>query len=304
MSLKQLPTELYQSIFQNLDPSSLISCMYVLNNNVCIIKEIKHIITRINYKSYIFNDDIDAIKRMLYHMYIKKRFNCLNNIYKLSIIYKSFKILLFMQERIPELNVNESFNNKIPIEYFIEYKQEKLIYSIIKHSNFDPNCNSILVNANYKISKLIIETHFSYVNVNATKNDFTPLMSAIANKDFEKINLLSSHPKIKINKKIFGNQTPLHYLLESGGSISFIFNTMNLFLSHPKINLKMKNIEGENALHIAVRNGLSNLIVNRLIRNGVKINTRTKNITLPDGKIKLGKTVIDYLFIYEKHLDL
>lgn len=293
--LDTLPPELYQDIIKSLDPSSLIS-LYHSTKNANIKAEVEKQLQNCKLSQYIKKDEITAIKRLLFWFNERKKWSTLNHIFANAIRCNAFNIVKFLLSKVDNLNVNSKINGKLPIQYFIDTNNLELVKCIIKYPDFDPNMDQILVNAPSFFAVEILK--HKLVNPNIEKNQDTPLSFAVHQYDFVKINALLKHPKIKLNKKSFGNMTPLHLLMDYPYNIRTT-NILELFLKHPQTKINLKNIEGETPLHISIRSRQPIKVIQMLLQHpDIKLGVKTYPLKTPNGKEIPGKTPLDYANIY------
>lgn len=294
--LDLLPPELYRDIIKSLEPSSLIS-LYHSTKNSNIKAEVTQQLQHVKLSHYIKKDDLNSLKRLLFWYYEKKKWFILNHIFINSVRCKANNIVRFLLSKIDALNINSKIAGKLPIQYFIDAKNLEFVKLIVKHPKFNPNVEQILVNAPSFLAVEILKHPLA--NPNIEKNQDTPLSFAVHQYDFVKINALLKHPKIKLNKKSFGNMTPLHLLMDYPYNPRTI-TILELFLKHPQTKINLKNIEGETPLHISIRSRQPIKIIQMLLRHpNLKLNAKTYPLQTPNGKEIPGKTPHDYAYIYE-----
>lgn len=295
--LEDVPPELYRGIFKNLDPSSLLAlCTSTKNRN---IKADAHRRLRtMDIRPYIEKDDIKAIDRFLYWLYKTNQTKKLDDLFLYAISHKANKIIKFLLTKIDTINVNRNIDGKLPIEYLIEDENLELAKLLIYYPGFNPNKNEVLSNAPGPFAIELLKHPSINPNIDDGGQDI-PLIRAVISSDLPKLEALLKHPKIKVNKKTFGNMTALHLLMD----MLYTNNTLKMLkrlLAHPRVRIGLKNVEGENVLHIAIRTRKPREILELLLQYPeIKLNTPTFPIQTPNGHFIPGKTVFDYADIYE-----
>jgi ankyrin repeat protein len=294
--LDTLPPELYRDIIKSLDPSSLIS-LHHSTKNTNIKAEVTKQLQHFKLSQYIKKDDLSSIKRLLFWYCERKKWFILNHIFTNAIRCNAINIVKFLLTKVDNLNINSKINGKLSIRYFIDTNNLELVKLFVKHPKFNPNIEQILVNAPSFFAVEILKHPF--INPNIEKEQDTPLSLAVHQYDFVKINALLKHPKIKLNKKSFGNMTPLHLLMDYPYNIRTT-NILELFLKHPQTKINLKNIEGETPLHISIRSRQPIKVIQMLLHHpDIKLGVKTYPLKTPNGKEIPGKTPLDYAYIYE-----
>lgn len=296
-NLNNLPPELYRDIVKHLNPSELISLLKSTNNNN-LNSEVLRILKNLNITSFIKKDDLKSVKNYLYWL-CDNNMKLLNDIFLKGIHYKAYNIITFLLTKTIGLNVNESLNDKLIFQYFVDDHNIKLAKLLINYPQFDPNKDNILSTSPGIFAVELLKHPF--INPNNDFNHDIPLIISILNNDVIKFDALMKHSKIKINKKTFGNMTPLLLLMNTMYNTNTIYMLKTL-LQHRHIKVSIKNVEGENALHIAVRMNQPKQVIELLLDNPcIKINSKTYPLQLPNGRYIPGKTVLDYVNIYERN---
>lgn len=292
-----IPSELYRDMFKYLDPSSLVS-LYRATNHSSIKAESRHAFLNTNtetIKKLIEQDNINSLKRLFKYFYDTKNINILQEIYEYSIKHNADKITKFMQDHVHELDVNVVIDGNTPIQYFIEYDKIVLTKSVVKHPNFQPNKDAVLINAHGEHAVELLK-HPS-IDCNIEKYQQTPLVAGIGNIDVKKVHALMNHPKIKPNKKVIDNKTALHVAcqLYSYYQQENVKKIINRLIQHPKTKPNLKTLQGETPLHIAIDTEQDISIVNILLNHPkTKLHAKTRPTWTQTGEYIPGKTPLEY----------